>query len=352
MAERKRVLIVGGTGIFGRLLAAELLETTDADLALTSRRMRAAEKACDALGDRAMPMPLDLANPDEFADAAHDFHTVVCTAGPFRDLPPDLPLDALRAGAHWVDIADDSGWVLPLLADASLDARARDAGLSVVPGLSTVPALSGALARWAHELLPSASNARVTLYIGNRNSKGTAAIASALAAGFRDPIRVDLPVGRRRAYKFRSPDSALFRRELGITTEFRVALEWGPAGRVIAGAGRLWARLGDSARASLARALSATALPFGRFGEEGGCVQVEEWDDEGRRVTVSILGDQRMAILPCAFAVEDLLAGRRDVAGVRSPADWLSPVEWTKRLRGRGVHVLSHTEPAYGDEGN
>src|SRR5207245_5118818 len=73
--------------------------------------------------------------------------------------------------------------------------------------------------------------ARVTLFIGNRNPKGTAAIRSAVGAigkpiaapqgtlvGFRDREVVPLPepFGRRAVYNFDSPDYDLFPGLLGV----------------------------------------------------------------------------------------------------------------------------------------
>src|SRR6266542_5907140 len=81
--------------------------------------------------------------------------------------------------------------------------------------------------------------------------------------------------------------------------------------------------------------------PFGRFGSEGGCLQVELWEGE-RRVTVAALsGDQRLAILPCAMALQRLLQGKLRERGVVHPAVWLSPETWIAELHNRGVRILT-----------
>lgn len=246
----------------------------------------------------------------------------------------------MGAGAHWVDISDHEDWVVPLLDDTALDAAARDAGLAVIPGLSTVPAISGALARVGRERLPGARTARVTLFIGNRNAKGVGAIASALSSGFGPPTRVDLPFGRRLAYLGRSPDTELLRRDLDLDTEFRVVLEWGPAGLFVSVVGPVWSRLGDRTRARLAGLLASISEPFGRFGSEGGCVQVNLWDG-GRRMSVAAVSDdQRLAILPCAMALQRLLEKELRERGVVHPAEWLPPEAWIAELRKRDVRIL------------
>jgi hypothetical protein len=343
MAERPRVLIAGGSGVFGRLLARELLATTSVDLILTGRDLQAAHAAGRELGApvRTSSMALELGDPESLTHAARDCVAVACAAGPFQELSPELPAATVRAGAHWVDISDHEGWVVPILDDRTLDAAARDAGSAVIPGLSTVPAISGALARWGRERLPGADRARITLFIGNRNARGAGTIASAMSSGFGRPTRVDLPFGRRLAYLGRSPDTELLRRDLGLDTEFRVVLEWGPAGLFVSGAGPLWSCLGDRTQARVAGLLSSISRPFGRFGSAGGCLQVDLWQGERRLSVAAVSGDQRLAILPCAMALQRLLDGDLRERGVIHPAEWLTPETWIAELRDRDVRILT-----------
>jgi hypothetical protein len=343
MAERPRVLIVGGSGVFGRLLSHELLHSTSVDLILAGRGLSAAIAACRELGapDRTSAIALDLSDRDSLTRAARGCLAVACAAGPFQELSRELPMAAVRAGAHWLDIGDHEEWVLPVLDDATLDAAARDAGLAVIPGLSTVPALSGALARWGCERLPGADRARITLFIGNRNAKGAGAIASAMSSGFRHPTRVDLPFGRRIAYVGRSPDTELLRRDLGLDAEFRVVLEWAPAGLLVFGLGPVWSRLGARTRSRGARILAAISRPFGRFGSEGGCLQVDLWDGKRRLSVTALSSDQRLGILPCAMALQRLLENDLPERGVVHPAAWLSPPTGIGELVTRGVRLVT-----------
>ncbi|TMK68087.1 MAG: KR domain-containing protein [Actinobacteria bacterium] len=336
-----RILVAGGYGVFGRLLAAELLETTDARLVLAGRNRRQAERAAAELGsERTEAIELDLRDVESVARAAEGCFAIACAAGPFQGLARDLPLAAIRSGAHWLDIADDPGWVLSALGDEDLGEASANAGLVVAPGLSTVPAVSGVLARWCVERLDDPHDAHVTLFIGNRNRKGAGATASALIAGFRDPSPVDLPFGRRVAYRFPTPDTELFRRDLGIRAEFRVALEWGSLGRMAAALGRATAGIGTEGQIRLARALSTLSEPFARFGTELGCVQVELHNEAGS-IAATALAGQRLVVLPCALAVRALLSGELDEAGSLHPAAWLPHDEYIARLRSRRVRFLA-----------
>jgi hypothetical protein len=212
-----------------------------------------------------------------------------------------------------------------------------------MPGLSTVPAVSGVLARWCHTRIPSADRGRVTLFIGNRNAKGTGATASALMGGFEDPAWVDLPVGRRRAYRFVTPDQVLFERDLGITAEFRVALEWAYLGWLTATLGRATRRFGASGQTRLARRLSRLSKPFSLVGSELGCVQVDLWDQDGAGVSAAAVSGQPIVIIPCALALRAILDGSFTTRGVAHPAAWQPVDAYLSGLRSRGVGLVVRT---------
>lgn len=343
MAAAPRVLIAGGAGVFGRLLARELLTHSASTLLIAGRDLDRAADACRSLGAgaRATPLRLDLREPKALGLAARGCFAVACAAGPFATLPRALPADAVAVGAHWLDIADDPDWVLPLLADRALDHAAAAAGVAVLTGLSTVPALSGLLVRDALAMLPDARRARITLFIGNRNAKGTAAIARVLRGGLRDLRPVSFPFGRYRAYRFRSPDAALLRAELGIEAETRVAFEWQAAGRALALGERLTRGLNPDQLLRIVGALALLAAPFGRFGTDRGCLQAELWDAGGAGARAALISrGQRLAALPCALALEALLADEISGGGVLHPATWLLPEQLMPRLQDRGVRCL------------
>lgn len=352
MSETPRVLLAGGYGVFGRLLARELLDTTSATVVLAGRSADRAEQARRALGsaDRTEALALDLSDPDAVERAATGCVAIACTAGPFQELPTGLAAAAVRAGAHWVDVADDPGWVLGILDDEDLHIAARARGVSVMPGLSTVPAVSGALARWCHARRPDADRADVTLFIGNRNAKGPGATASALISGFSGHGQsVDLPIGRKRAYVFATPDTELLRRDLGIDAEFRVALEWAWLGWLTAKIGRVTRRRGPGSQARIASVLARISRPISLLGSSLGCVQVELWAEgknDADRVAAAAIAGQRLVILPCALALAALLDGTLSERGVLHPAGWLPVDASIEALRSRGVQLLTRTRAA------
>jgi hypothetical protein len=178
--------------------------------------------------------------------------------------------EAVSAGAHWLDIADDAGWFFCLLDDPALDALAKERGVAVIPGLSSLPAISGALVRRL-----GAKKVAITLEINNANRKGAAAMASAA--------------------QFNPPDRELHRRELGVDADVSVTFELPFAKPML----RLLGALPMPARLRAAKVISRLPL---RFGREGGAVEVRG----DFRVIRAEARDQRFAILPLVFAIHRL----------------------------------------------
>ena len=52
---------------------------------------------------------------------------------------------------------------------------------------------------------------------------------------------------------------------------------------------------------------------------------------------------QRLAVLPCALALEALLAGELQARGLVQPVAWLAPDEWLARLQARQIRFTSST---------
>ncbi len=150
-----------------------------------------------------------------------------------------------------------------------------------MPGLSTLPAISGALVR----RLGSPKHVSITLYIGNDNAKGAAAIASGAA--------------------LHTPDRELLRRE-GVDAEVRTRFEMPGVSLAM----RALAKFPVPVRMRIARVIARIARAF-RFGSRGGYVEVRT-GDRAERVSGA---DQRLAILPLVFALQHL-----PQPGVHAPA--------------------------------
>ncbi|MEH6654288.1 saccharopine dehydrogenase NADP-binding domain-containing protein [Loktanella salsilacus] len=173
-AAAVKVLLLGGYGVFGARLA-KFLVIDGHDVCIAGRSLRAAQTCAAELGCRAIQMDRSL---DLGALTAHD--VVIDAAGPFHtygDDPYRLARAAIAAGVHYLDLADDAGFCAGI---AALDTDARAAGVCVLSGLSSVPALSSAAVRaLAGGEVPSVID--TAILPGNRAPRGLSVMQSILS---------------------------------------------------------------------------------------------------------------------------------------------------------------------------
>jgi len=295
------ILILGGTGVFGTLIAEDL---ADLPLVIASRRIEQARALASRL-PRAEARAMDLASPLDFSFAS----IVIHCAGPYQGQDLRVVEACGRAGAWYVDIADSPDYL------GKLRGRPRALG-----GMSTIPALVVTLARSLRS-----GPVRAHLFLGNRNEKGAAAISSLLLGirrGYwREREYVRFPFGARPMHTFESADPSIpfkcgfdldfVNRGFILLRElFRMGVPLPPAGPV--------------------RWLSTL---FGALGGGEGCLMVE---GGGRRAWVFARArGQRMAALPASLAARLLWQGRQ----LRPLPDTFEPGELEEALRAQGFEV-------------
>lgn len=137
----KRVIVVGGYGGFGARIS-ELLSERGFAVVVAGRSEERAAAFCRAREGELTPAAIDRSEVD--ADALQSFGAwaLVDAAGPFQGNDYRLPRACIAAGLHYCDIADAREFVAGI---GALDAEARKAGLAVVSGASTCPALTAAV---------------------------------------------------------------------------------------------------------------------------------------------------------------------------------------------------------------
>jgi hypothetical protein len=311
------VTVFGGYGVFGGHVA-RALAAAGLPVRIAGRDAERAARFASDLGPGHEGIAADLHDPASCARALTGVRVAVCCAGPFSSLPLVLPEACLAAGVHYVDIADDRAWSARL---RGLGERFQERGLTAAVGCSSLPGISGALAILAAERLPAVDRVRVTIFIGNRNPKGEAAVLSAAAqlgrtfpapqgplTGLRSRELVDLPLpfGRRTVLDFESPELDLFPDLLGARiVRVKVGFESRLATTSMAILSCLGPRLGTAAT----RAVAPLARLLSRSGHSGGVVKVELWSPDGALAAASLGGandGQRMAALPAAFVAQAL----------------------------------------------
>jgi hypothetical protein len=172
-----RVLLLGGHGNFGGRIARALAQDPQIDL-LVAGRQRAAS-AADGLPARCESIVLDHRAP-EFAATLHELqpHLVVHTSGPFQGQPYHVARAAIAAGAHYLDLADARAFVAGI---TCLDQAARERGVVVAAGASTLPALSSAVVAHLQPEFARLETVAISIAPGQRTPRGVATMESILS---------------------------------------------------------------------------------------------------------------------------------------------------------------------------
>jgi hypothetical protein len=143
-----KILILGGYGVFGGRLAELLGDRTDLDLLICGRDRQRAEAFCAAYAGQAHVLPVALdRRAIAAALAAHTPDLVVDASGPFQDYGANrygVVEACIAAGIDYLDFADAADFVFGI---ARFDAAAKAAGIFVLSGVSSFPALTAAVLR-------------------------------------------------------------------------------------------------------------------------------------------------------------------------------------------------------------
>lgn len=171
-----RVLIVGASGVFGSRLAERLALERGIALTLAGRTREPLDALARTIGtgavrtlDRNGVGPRDLAGYDLVIDAA----------GPFQDSADALVRACIEAGVDYLDLADGRQWVTGF-ADR-YDDRARAAGVSLITGASSIPALSHAVIDRLTNGWRQIDTIRIGIFPGNRAPRGMAVVEAILS---------------------------------------------------------------------------------------------------------------------------------------------------------------------------
>lgn len=348
------VVLFGGYGTFGGHVARELARY-GLSLTIAGRDARHAAGFASTFGPDHRGIAADVANAADCRKALAGAGVAVHCAGPFRATDTTLLEACLQAGCHYVDITDDREYAA-VVRDVGERFAAR--GLAAVYGCSSLPGISTALAvRAAAGSSNPPDRARVTLFIGNDNPKGRAAVASLVRGlgrpidapqgtirGFRDREVVPLPApfGRRGVFNFDSPDYDLLPGLVGVrSVSVKVGFELRLATYAFALLARLPFRYGNGT----ARILDLPGRLTRGVGCSGGAVMTELFSADGtvrRASMVASTDGQRMAALPAVYAADALASGAAKWRGAGTVVDLLGADALLGRLAADGFELSTN----------
>lgn len=329
------VLIIGGYGVFGSRLA-ELLTKDGHAVCVAGRNLTSAQAKAKEIGCEALEF-------DRSGDlsALSQFDVVVDAAGPFHaygDTPYRLANAAIEQGIHYLDFSDNAAFCVGI---DQFDQKAREAGVCVLSGLSTVPAISSAAVTAltkgeAPKLIDCA------ILPGNKSPRGLSVMSSILsqtgrpislwqgakwvhAIGWSNPKTYDLPNDlRREAWQIEVPDNQLFPQYFKAdTVVFRAGLElgvmrWGLA--AISKIRTFWPFPVNGAVLRIAKYCADLLQPFGT-GRGGMSVMVVVGEE--RRYWRLLINDGKGPYVP-AIAARSLLRRSEFPIGARAALDVIS----------------------------
>ena len=223
------VVVIGGYGFFGRRLVERLSVHDSLTVTIAGRSLPQAQALVAALQPKARATlraeAIDIHAPNfgqSLRTLAPDL--LIHTGGPFQGQDYHVARACIAAGVHYIDLADGRAFVQDI---ATLDAAAKQAGVLVVSGASSVPALSGAAVDHLTRDMTSVQSIDIGMSPGNRTERGLSTIQAILtycgkplpSAGAGEPVfgwsgtwrhTYPTPVGERLMSPCDVPDLALF----------------------------------------------------------------------------------------------------------------------------------------------
>jgi Saccharopine dehydrogenase NADP binding domain len=145
-----KVLLLGGTGSFGKSTAALLAcENLITEIGLASRNHFAAQQVSVEIGNKAHAVRIDITDLPRLSSIATGYDIIINAAGPTSEVQVPAIQAAINAGVHYCDIAAIGKYAERAL---KLDAKAKSRGVTAIIGTGWI-ATTGLMAMHAfHQL--------------------------------------------------------------------------------------------------------------------------------------------------------------------------------------------------------
>jgi len=180
----KQILLIGASGVFGSRLVEQIIDVKGISLTLAGRGRTALETISKKLG---IPTAIKIIDRDMIkSDDLNGFDMVIDAAGPFQKSHTMVIDAAIAAKCHYLDLSDGREFLNNI---SQFDADARKAGIAVISGASSIPALSHAVIDDITHRWQQIDNLKVGIFPGNRTSRGLS-VVEAILTYIGKPVRV------------------------------------------------------------------------------------------------------------------------------------------------------------------
>ena len=367
----KSIMIVGASGVFGSRLV-EQLAAGSYDLILAGRDARKAADLMATLRARNTPVRFEIfdrTKPDTVRLRALGPLVIVDAAGPFQNSSLALAEAAIAAGIHYVDLADARDFVARI---HELSDGARAAGVTVISGASSTPALSHAVIDQMVRGWSRIDSILVAISPGNRAPRGVS-VVSAILSHVGKPVKVFREgrmseafgwslnekieiagVGTRHVALCDTPDLDLLvsRYNPRIAAEFKAGLELGVMHRGLRLLGFLRSRKLLPPLALFARPIRFIASLFGRFGSDRGGMFIRVMGKDGKNQSVracwSLAAGQGIGptvpALPALALIQRIAVGGPLLPGAYAAAGHVHYDEMMNHLNRLGIETQMSVE--------
>lgn len=176
--------MIGGYGGFGARMTRRLLAAGH-EVLVAGRSADKAAAFCRGL-EHAEPIVADRDHGIGLVMARHRPDLVIDAAGPFQASGTTVVEACIAMRTPYLDLADARDFVTGI---ARFDAEARAAGVAIVSGASSMPALSGAVARHLAQGLERVAQVDIAISASNRAAVGPS-VARAILSYVGRPVRL------------------------------------------------------------------------------------------------------------------------------------------------------------------
>jgi saccharopine dehydrogenase-like NADP-dependent oxidoreductase len=179
----RNVVVLGGYGNFGKRIVENLACIENITILIAGRTLSKSSALVESLKDTASaslnPLVIDIFAED-FKEqlAAISPFLVIHTSGPFQGQDYRVPKACIECGAHYIDLADDRRFVCDI---GELDNQAKEKGVLIVSGASSVPGLSSAVVDSYQNQFSAIESIALAIAPGNKAERGLATVEAILS---------------------------------------------------------------------------------------------------------------------------------------------------------------------------
>lgn len=177
------ILVLGGYGNFGKRIVEKLADIKHINILVAGRNKHKASQLIRHLQATSAaslsPVEIDI-NAFSFGEDLKKLTAdiVIHTSGPFQGQDYRVAQACIKAGCHYIDLADDRRFVCDI---ATLDQQAKANNVLIVSGASTVPGLSAAVIDYYASQFKDISAIELAIAPGNQAERGEATVHAILS---------------------------------------------------------------------------------------------------------------------------------------------------------------------------